>query len=299
MLALLSLSVGPLALPRPQLPASRRPFADGVQIDWAARTVYAESHVVLRTGPLEFFACFAGKEHESILRFDASAANIYMALGLIGVTPGHPPRWNAARAAYDDPSGDLVEISVTPMEGIPQTVPAADWLYEVEYARTPHARPWIFAGSLIEQGGTVSADQTGVGVALVDFPDSLISYSRRFPSRYGELWARVNTARVPPMGTRVQVILRPATARDLDVRLDAQGAAHLNGRYCDLDDLVDVLRLNWQLDRARVQVIAAGTALRSDIRAVRRRLRAAGLPAEAVRFELDQSASSSADSASR
>ena len=36
-----------------------------------------------REGPLEFVACFGGKEHESILRLEARATHIFMAMGLV------------------------------------------------------------------------------------------------------------------------------------------------------------------------------------------------------------------------
>ena len=79
------------------------PFQPGVSIDWQQRAVLVDTHIVLRAGALEFLACRPGKEHESIVRCDAPAMHIYMALGLIGLTPGQPPRWNETHEAFDPP----------------------------------------------------------------------------------------------------------------------------------------------------------------------------------------------------
>ena len=268
-------------------PAGAVPFQPGVQIDWQNRAVLVGSRVVLRHGPLEFLACRPGKEHESVLRLEASAAHIYLALGLIGLTPGHPPSWDEPRGEYGPPTGDLVEIACEwDFNGRHHSVTASTFLREIEYARTPIPRPWVFAGSLRLRDGSLAADRSGVGIALVDFSDSLLSLSRGFPSRYGELWAKANTPAIPLIGTPVRLILRPARLRAYRVNLDFRGQVFVDGHYVRPADLADLLKLARQLDPDYVQVINAHATLHGDVVRLQQMLVKLGLPSEAVRIKV-------------
>lgn len=260
-------------------------FQPGVWIDWHNRAVLIQSRVVLRRGPLEFLACLAGKEHESILRLEASATHIYMALGLLGLTPGHPPAWNESTCTFEPPAGDLIEIACQwEHNGRSQTVDAFEWLCETEYARTPIPRPWVFAGSLRLPDNSLAADHSGAAFALVDFPDSLIALSGGHSSSIGELWVVANTAAIPPKGTSVQLILRPAQPRTYRVTLDFRGQAFLDKRCVTLADLANLLQLARQSDPHYVQTISTVGTLPSDVRHVSQRLAALGVPPDAVNF---------------
>jgi hypothetical protein len=267
-----------------------------VWIDWQRREVRVQARVVLRAGVLEFLACWPGKEHESILRFEAPAAHVYMALGLIGLTPGHPPMWVADRGAYASPTGDLLDISVEwQSDGQVRTADAYDWLHEIEYGRVPLSRPWVFAGSLRLPDGTLAADASGVGIALVDFSDSLICFSRRYSSQYESLWAEANTEAIPPEGTPVRLILRPAQMRPLSVTVDFRGVVWVNGRYCSAADLADLLGLARQLSPTQVQDIAVVRTLESDLLDWREKLVQAGLTPDAFHLVRTSSATRPAD----
>jgi hypothetical protein len=266
-----------------------RTFQPGVDINWKARTVYVDGQVVLREGPIEFLACFAGKEHESIVRLAASATHIYMALGLVGLEPGHPPRWDEQRGAFGPPAGDLIDVSIEweSADGR-RTAGGFEWLREREFARTPIDRPWVFAGSRRLADGTLSADRGGEGIAVVDMPNSLLALSRNHVSRDAELWAEANTAAIPPVRTRVRVVLRPARARSYDLYVDFRGAAFVDGRFVHPEDLADLIKLARRLSPDHVQAIRLERTLRSDAAKLRDRLEQAGVPAEAFRFASDQ-----------
>jgi hypothetical protein len=288
----------------PSRPSAAVAFAPGVAIDWQKRTVYVAARVVLRSGALEFLACWPGKEHESILRCEAAATHVYEALGLIGLAPGHPPEWDPQADRYRDPAGDLVDISLSwDQDGRTLSADAFAWLCDMEYARAPLPRPWVFAGSAREPDGTLASDATGVGIAVVDFPDSLLALSRRHSSSNAELWVEANTPAIPPVGTRVQIVLRPAQRRSYEVVLDFRGvlwvtestaqeqrSSHdrlaLPGwhRYCPPADLTDLIRLARQIDPDYVQVIDVQGTLYADEAALRRALLDAGVPGTAVRF---------------
>jgi len=261
-------------------------FAPGVWIDWRRGQVHVQASVVLRQGALEFLACWPGKEHESILRLEADAVHLYMALGLIGLQPGHPPLWNAQRRCYDPPAGDLLDILLEWEDaGGVHRVEACQWLYAVRAAAPPVPRPWVFAGSLLRPDNRLAAQYSGVGIALVDFPDSFICYSRCYPSRYGELWAVANTPDIPPVGTPVRLVLRPAQPRRYKVVLDRRGMLWVNGNYCEVDDLADLLRRSRELRAGHVQLIEVTGTLRGHVTRVAQQLAAAGVPEPAVRFQ--------------
>ena len=257
-------------------PPTPRQFAPGVAIDWHAPAVHVDTHVVLRAGPLEFLACFAGKEHESILRFDCTAVHLYQALGLIGLEAGRPPTWNPRTGAYQDPTGALVTIELQ-AERADAACDASAWLRKLEHQRTPIARPWVFAGSRRLADGTLSADRTGVGVALVDFEDSLIAYSRRFPSDYAALWVEANPTPIPPEDTRVTMVIRAARPQPLRIHLDARSVAWVDGQYCTWPDLVDLLKLQRRLAPIGVQTILLEGVFASDRARLEQALHAGGV----------------------
>lgn len=263
----------------------RRPFQPGVQIDWGAPAVVVDCRLVFRRGPLEFLACRPGKEHESILRLEGSATHLYLALGLIGLNPGHPPAWDEVRGDFSRPTGDLIDITCEwEEEGRVRTVDAFEWLRGREYGRTPLRRPWVFAGSVRLPDGARASDRSGVAIALVDFSDSLLCLSRGHSSRWEELWVEANTDVLPPLGTPVRLVLRPASPREYQVVLDFRGALFVDGRYATPADVADLLLLARWTRPAFRQVVHVQAALASDVRRVEESLTELGLPADAVRF---------------
>lgn len=304
----------------------RTTFQPGIDIDWSQPAVIVSGTVVQQAGPLEFVACFGGKEHESLVRMRCRAAHLYMALGLIGATPGHPPRWDDAAQLVEPAAGDLVELEfVYPVRadalfdppGGPLPEPAArvsgagaglpaplvllrespfDWLVEAEFESPPLPRPFLFCGSQVLGDRSLAADRTGAGAALVDFPDNLLCLSRSHISRNDELWAFADPARVPPPGTPVQVIFRPARPRDFEIELDFRGDAHVRVRrdagdaaaaplqFVTGPDLADLLQLNQRLRPEAIQIITTDRTLASDIDAYRALFRTAGVDEARVRF---------------
>jgi hypothetical protein len=268
----------PATRPAPEI----RPFQHGVGIDWKNRAVHVDARVVLRSGPLEFLACFGGKEHESILRLEASATHIYLALGLVGLQPGRPPRWDPDRQAYLPAEGDLVDLWIEFEEdGATRRVSGFDWTRAVEYGQPPAARPWVFAGSKTGPDGMLVADRTGEGAAVVDMPSSLLALARNYSSSNAELWLEADAAAIPPVNTRVRVILAPARPRTYKVSIDFRGAVFIDGRHADPAELADVIALNRRLDPECVQTIESDAAIESDLRRLSQVLRDAGVPASA------------------
>ena len=277
----------PAASPTTRPSAQSRPtaFQPGVEIDWSAPAVRVAGQVATRSGGLEFLACFHTREHESAIRLHAAATHMYMAMGLIGISSGHPPKWNEKTHAFDPAAGDLVDISVEwTAGGELRSADAFAWMLDAKYGRSIAPRPWIFAGSLRMPDGGLEADLSGRAIALVDFPENLLTLSRAHVSADADLWATAATREIPPTGTKVQVVIRPAKPRAHTVLIDFRGDLRLDGGYITMTDFADIVMLQRQLAPPTVQEIAVDRALASDVRRVRTALQTLGVKPDAITF---------------
>lgn len=268
---------------------SVRPFQPGVSIDWKEGRVLAAGVVVLQSGPLEFFACGPGKEHESILRLTGRGLHLFQALGLIGLAPGHPPRWNEAAQAYSSPAGDLIDVDVfwQPLIQPDAPVPSAwrqvrwtEWLLDARTEQPVAPRPWVFAGSIL-RAGELAADRSGALLALTDFSDSLLALTSRHSSANAELWCIANSARVPPIGTCVWLRFSRAKPQDVRVTMDFRGQLHANGFAVDVVGLADLVRIHAQQRPGDCIPLDVSPALKSDVRELFARLSESGVSLEA------------------
>ena len=271
-------------------PVGVRDFATGVRIDWTDKSVAVRGRVTQRDVPLEFLACFPGKEHESIVLLDASATSVYQALGLIGLTPGSPPRWDEADRRYTPPEGDLVDgYFELPEPGAndagTRRVAALSWVREREYRRPARQRPFVFCGSRPGTDGKLSADGSGAGLALVDFSDSLLALRQRFSSENAELWAEADPERIPPVGTPVSVVLQAARVPRPVVGIDFYGETTLDGRLEHPAECIDAIQV-WRLSGGKEPVVIRVEAvLESDRRRFARQLLAAGIRDEWIEWK--------------
>jgi hypothetical protein len=109
---------------------------------------------------------------------------------------------------------------------------------------------WIFAGSYRERNGAFAADDEGVVVAVVNFASALLAVPENRTDDNAELWVEANTDSIPPLGTGVRLVVRPAALR---VALDATGRAIVDARPVTRFQLRDILRGKLAHDRcARV-----------------------------------------------
>jgi hypothetical protein len=189
-------------------------YAPGLRIDYRRPRVEVDAEVILREADLELFAYSRAptpKEHETILRTDVSATRIYEALGLIGLAPGHTMKYFPETKTVRMPEGDPVDVLVRYLrDGKTVESSACDWMWDVAADRPMGYTPWLFTGSQRMEDGAFYADYEGTIVTVVDFPSSLLSLPVSHSSSDDALWLRANTAAIPPIGTKVTMILRPA-----------------------------------------------------------------------------------------
>lgn len=173
--------------------------------------------VCLREGALEVFLCKKGtKEHESIVRIDADAKFIHLALKTAGAEPGTPtrfldpkteePKWQAA-------TGSRVNVLVHyTMGGKNHTHPAQDWIWDIK-KKTAIPHNWVFAGSIIikdpENGREFYGANSGDIISISNFPYSLLELPVEISKDDAQLTYEVKTDRVPPLLSKVWVILEP------------------------------------------------------------------------------------------
>lgn len=268
-------------------------FQPGIWIDWKQPAVVIDGRVAQTNAPLEFLACFPGKEHESLLVLAGRATGVFQALGLIGITNGAACLWDETQRRFRPPSGDLVDVSVEwdAAPGDRRTVSIWQWTRLRRFAERPIARPLVFGGSKRIGEGRLAADVSGAGIAVVDMPDALLGLTRSFGSQDADLWLVCDPTTAPPAGTPVRVRLRAAEKMALAVHIDFRGDVFVNNAWTEPQDAADLVALARQIEPARVQTITVHGALDADVRRVRRVFEHAGLRSDALRW-VTQSVSS-------
>ena len=219
-------------------------FAPGVRINWEHRLVEVDAEIVLREGPLELLACSSHtREHESILVVRARPMNIFQAMGLIGLQPGSPVRYDDEHGRWLAPVGDPVEIEVRYREGeVERTVPARTWLMDVQRRRPPETISWVFSGSRTFGDGRFGADLDGTVICVVDFDTALVTVGALHSADNELLWLEANTRAIPPVGTPCTLLIRSAAGRTIEVTVVADGTLRRADVPVSIPDLARAVR---------------------------------------------------------
>ncbi len=189
-----------------------REFAAGVRIDWTNQVVLVSARVNLRQGPLELLACSPKtREHESILVIESRPFHVYQAMGLIGIKPGQPVRYDEENDRWTAASGDRVDVRIRcEAPGFDQSIPGTQWLESVVTDEPPEKLEWVFSGSRSYGGDKFAADSEGTVVCVVDFDTALISLHDMHSADNDALWLRARTEAIPPVGTPCTLMIRSA-----------------------------------------------------------------------------------------
>lgn len=225
--------------PRVGSAAEPAQFGPGVRIDWQNRLVELDAEVVLRKGPLELLACSPQtREHESILRVHARPLHVYQAMGLIGLTPGSPMKFDKRSKQWRRPTGDSLMLSVRwSAKGTTSEVPIERWLRDVEHKQPPGHIEWVFAGSRTFKNGKFGADLDGTVVCVVDFDTALITVSDLHTADNEALWLEANTEAIPPVGTRCTLLIRGVSDAAPVIRLLIDGSLRHGGEPLAIADV--------------------------------------------------------------
>ena len=189
-------------------------FQPGIRIDYRIPQVEIEAEVILREGQLELFAYSKAptpKGHETILLLKSRPKSIYLALGLVGLTPGRPMAYDWKTQETRQPTGDPVDVRVRYEDkGLVTEVSACDWMLDLARRRPMRPTHWLFTGSRRWEDGRFAADVEGTTVTVVNFDTALLTLPSLHSDSDADLWLAANTEAIPPIGTQVTLILRPA-----------------------------------------------------------------------------------------
>jgi biopolymer transport protein ExbD len=187
----------------------------GIVIDTKAREVRLEAVVCLRQGSLELLACEAGtKEHESIFAVRAKPSQVTFALALLGLEPGAPGK-TLDRNVYRPPSGEVVDVLVRFLmpNGQVQEMPAWKLL---RLSGRPEAleRPlsWVYVG-VPSADALKAADDEGTVICLSNFLAAVLDVPFESTAVNANLAYDANTAALPPLGTKAELVLHPTGRR--------------------------------------------------------------------------------------
>ncbi len=199
--------------------------------------------VVLRDGALELLACSPRtREHESILTVRARPMHVFQAMGLIGLKPGTPMRYDQSRDLQLAPTGEALDLQVSCGKGKDKRAgPVERWLLDVRRSRPPEKLNWVFAGSRTLRDGRFAADVDGTVVCVVDFESALISLGALHSADTELLWLAANTEAIPPIGTPCTLLIRSAAGRTIMVDVANDATLHRDGKAVSAADLARVV----------------------------------------------------------
>jgi hypothetical protein len=197
---------------------------DGITIRLASRTVEIQAWTCRDSGAIIQVACAANtREHESLLVVAPQPSEIHAALHMAGFAEGSPGRWvrQDDESRFVPPTGAAVDISVRCEPGPGQfvEVPISSWVRHADDITTLLGNTWIFGGSHLAEtpawvGGEaqLAADLTGSVIGLATFGDEVLGFPQGFadPAEGDPGAWSIRSPRVPPIGTPVTLLLRPA-----------------------------------------------------------------------------------------
>lgn len=184
-----------------------------------SRRILVEAEVCLREGPLEVFLTKKGtKEHEAILKIATDARFIHASLDAIGAKVGTPVQYVNPKTMEDDfkpATGQKIKVSVCyNSKGKTLTHPAQEWVMNTK-TKKEMTEDWVFAGGKFVKNPDnpdappyYSANGGSVFTLSNDF-DSLLDLPVQVSRDDATLIYRANTEKIPPLTSKVWVILEP------------------------------------------------------------------------------------------
>jgi biopolymer transport protein ExbD len=245
----------------------------GIVVDTEKGEVRLEGKVCLQEGALELVVCSEGtREYESIVVVKARPSHVTFALALLGLEPGQPAHWTEARA-FSPPAGETLEITarfftvsdeekarvdkliaegakpekIQVRKTLLKEVPAYK-LLRLSGSAVEVTRPieWVYVGRP-EKNMLVAADREGTVVCLSNFVEAVIDVPFESTAVNADLLYEANPNVVPPVGTPVELVIRPTGQRieskkvEIAVVVRKGETPTLDGRPVTLEELKDAV----------------------------------------------------------
>ena len=187
------------------------------------RRVHVAAEVCMREGPLECLLCKKNtKEHEAIIRTEMDAYLIHAALIAAGAKTGTPVQFvnpKTFEADYKPATGERVKVLVHYRKGgQTHTHPAQEWIwnFKTKKAMDPD---WVFSGSRFVRDPDRPNDppyytaNSGEIVSISNSPDATLDLPVEITKDDAQLSFEVKTDRVPPLLSKVWLILEPTPGK--------------------------------------------------------------------------------------
>ncbi|HJT36164.1 MAG TPA: YdjY domain-containing protein [Pirellulales bacterium] len=172
--------------------------------------------ICLREGQLEMFACTRGsKEHESVVSLPVEANIVHSALVAAGAEPGKPAQF---QPEYHPAYGTEIDVLVywTDAFGHRRRARAQEWVKDVQTGREL-AEPWVFAGSGFwvdpQNGQRHYLADMGDLICVSNFSTAMLDLPIESSDQAGQLLFQAYTERIPPVGTKVTLVLEPKASK--------------------------------------------------------------------------------------
>jgi hypothetical protein len=186
-----------------------------LEVQGKVRRVLVSGAICLREGQLEQFLTRKGtKEHEAIVAADVDARDIHKALLLAGATEGKPVQF---RPTYKVATGQPIRVTVRYQDkGKLVTVPARSWVKNAKTGKDLDT-DWVFAGSQLvdnplDPGKKIYLANDGDVICVSNFETALLDLPIKSPKDNADLVYVAHTERIPPLETKVVVVLEPLPA---------------------------------------------------------------------------------------
>ena len=200
-------------------------------IEVKRKLLVVDGYVCLREGFLEMFACPQGsKEHESIVAVNSKASFVHAGLLAIGAKPGHPVRF---QPEYVPADGAVVDVFVLwkDQDGKEHRQPAQEWIRNTKTGETMQYT-WVFAGSgfwMDEQSGKrYYYGDAGDFICVSNFPTATLDLPVASSQDNSNLTFAAFTERIPPLRTKVRLVLAPRLDSDTKEK-DSSAAEAVEG----------------------------------------------------------------------
>jgi len=186
-----------------------------VWLDPKYKRVVVDGTVALREGPLEMLSCPRGtKEHEAIIAADTKAYAVHAGLLAVGAEAGSPVQF---QPDYKPATGTEVDVELiwTDKDGKAHRAKGQDWVQNVKTGKALE-HPWVFGGSGFwtdeMTGEKVYLAESGDFICVSNFPTAMMDLPVPSSQSNDALLYHAFTEKIPPIGTRVRMVLTPKKA---------------------------------------------------------------------------------------
>jgi hypothetical protein len=202
------------------------PFGKNVELEVQGkkRRVLLQAYVCLRQGQLEqLLTRRHTKEHEAILAIDADARLIHAALLAAGAQKGATVSYKRMgdKIVIIPPRGTPIKVTLQYLDKNKKqvTVPAQRWV-RMSKTKKDLAHDWVFAGSVFikdpfdPKKPDLYGANDGDVICVANFDTAMLDLPINSSKNNDDLAFEAHTERIPPLETKVAIILEPVLGKN-------------------------------------------------------------------------------------